>query len=77
MTELNCFIVNKSLNNGYIYFDSSKKAKECREILKKNNVRFVTYVVTNGENSYYGFRVFRMKRQILELCEDLISVLGE
>ena len=76
--NVNELYVNKyTLNSAHIYFDSSKKAKHFRDVLTKNNVRFVTFIWKMGEFEYYGFRMLRMRYQFMQVMRGLKDVLED
>lgn len=69
MIELDTLHVNKfTLNSGYVFFDSSKKTKKMKEALLQLNIPFNTIIFKAEGRIYYGFKVFRIKRKIYELC---------
>ena len=71
------FLNKKSMNNGRIFFDDKSKAKEFVDILKQNNVSFVSFVWIINDVKYYGFRIFRIKKQFLNLMENLAQLLSK
>ena len=78
MMELNTLVLNKiTLNSGYIFFDNKGKAKKAKELLEKLNIGFTLFVVHDSNNKYYGFKVFRMRKQLFKLCAGLKEIMDE
>lgn len=76
MTELDTLHVNKfTLNSGYIFFDCCKKTKKMKEALIQLHIPFNTIIFKAEGRVYYGFKVFRIKKKIYELCVKLKEVL--
>ena len=77
MIELNTLILNKfTLNSGHIFVNSALKAKETEEVLKQLNIGYNTMIIKNDGVIYFGFKVYRLKKQLLKLCVRLKEVLG-
>jgi arabinogalactan endo-1,4-beta-galactosidase len=75
MIEINALVMNRSFNNGYIFFEDKRKAKDWIRILKQYRVSYVNFIIIFNKTKYYGIRMFRMKRQFLDLCGKLKEVL--
>lgn len=75
MIEINALVMNRSLNNGYIFFEDKRKAKDWIRVLKQYKVNYVNFVIISNKTKYYGIRMFRMKHQFINLCGKLKEVL--
>ena len=75
--EINTLVINKrTLNSGYILFQDSKSAKEWRDSLEQLHIGYNSFVWIVNYKTYYGFKMFRFKKQFIELCRTLKEVLG-
>ena len=74
--ELNCLRVNKlTLNSGDIIFDNPKTAKKFKDSITQLHICYNIMIIKKEGHTYYGFRIFRMKKQFLKLCVVLKEVL--
>ena len=71
MKDVNALIVSKTLNSGVIFFNNPEQSNKWKNILEQEHVRYVKYVLKKDGNKYYGFRMFRMKKQFFRLCVKL------
>lgn len=79
MRELGVLYWNrKTLNTAHIFFDRSCKVKKILPILKKLNIGYTIYVdKKEGTSIIFGIKMFRIKRNFLNLCSELKGVLNE
>lgn len=70
MKELEKLYLNKTtLNTAYIFFDDVKKVKDYEHILKDAHFHYTKYIVKGQYTSIiFGFKIFGMKRRIIELA---------
>lgn len=75
--ELNSIKVNKqTFNKAYVTFNDDRLAKKWLDVLIRRNVDHTSYVYRKGNDTYYAFKMFRIKRIIFELYADLKGVTG-
>ena len=67
--EINTLTVNKqTLNYAHIIFDNERKAKALEKSLISLRIPNRRFVVIKDGKRYYGFRMFRTKKQFFSLC---------
>ena len=75
MREIETFYWNRlTLNSGYIFFDDLDRAKSMKKMLNDRNFRHQSYVVKE-ETTYYGFKIYGIKRCFLKFMRLLKEVL--
>lgn len=69
MNEIETLYLNRiTLNTAYIFFDDIKKAKDCEDSLIDGHFRYLTYINKHKDVVYYGFKIYGIKRRIIELA---------
>ena len=75
--EINSIKVNKqTFNKAYVTFKDPNFAKRWLDVLIRRNVNHTSYVYKKGNDTYYAFKMFRIKKIIFELYNDLEGVIG-
>ena len=77
MIEIEALYSSRTLNSAYIFFDDVKKFNKMRDKLIPLFVRHSFILVKCNGQIYYGIKMFRMKRQFLEICKVMKEVLAK
>lgn len=76
INEVNSLYLSKTCNSGYVFFETPEQANKWEEVLKLNKVGHTNYILKSKGHTYYGFKMFRMKYQLIELCAAFKEVVG-
>ena len=69
MWEMNKLHINRStMNSGYIFVDTQKKAKELKKVFDDMKIEYVTFVNKDQYLCMIGFKPYRIKRRFFEVC---------
>lgn len=78
MKEIETLYLNKiTLNTAYIFFDNVEKVKDYENTLKSSRFHYTKYVVKKHyKTTVYGFKIFGIRRRIVELATIMKGVIG-
>ncbi len=66
----------QKFNKAYNTFLDKGLAKEWLGVLIRKKVDHTMYIYKKGDDIYYAFKMFRIKKIIFELYKDLEGVIG-
>lgn len=74
--EINKLIPNtQTFNKAYILFEEERAAKQWLENLNSMRIQHTKFIWVINHKRYYGFKMFRIKRQFFELVTKLTEVI--
>jgi len=76
MNELETFYWDKrGLNTGYIFFDDHKKMLKMVDVLGQLNIGYMHYVLIIKGNTYYGFKMWGIRKRSFDLIRSIKEVI--